>query len=49
MKCFYCQKMGHVKRKCRLWKKEQAKEKGDAQKNDKENNVAVVNGNMYCL
>ena len=28
MKCFHCQRMGHVKMECRLWKREQAKEKG---------------------
>ena len=32
MKCFHCQKMGHVERECRLWKREQAKEKCDVKK-----------------
>ena len=34
IKFFHCHKMGHVKRECRLWKREIAKENGDAQKND---------------
>ena len=46
MKCFHCQKMGHVKRECRLWKREHAKEKGDGQKTDKENTAIVVDGDM---
>ncbi|KAH9782592.1 Pectin lyase-like superfamily protein [Citrus sinensis] len=40
--------MGHVKMECRLWKREQAKEKGDAQKNDKDNIAAIVDGHM-CI
>ena len=48
MKCFHCQKMGHVKMECRLWKREQAKEKGDAQKNDNDNIAAIVDGHM-CI
>ena len=44
--CFYCQKMGHVKKECRLWKREQTKEKGGAQENDKENTTAIVDGDI---
>ena len=46
MKCFHYQKMSHVKRECRLWKREHAKEKGVGQKNDKENTAIVVDGDM---
>ena len=46
MKCFHCQKIGHIKRECKLWKREQAKEKGNAQKNDKENITVIVDGVM---
>ena len=46
MKCFHCQKMGHVKRECRLWKREQVKENGDAKKNDKKNIAAIVNDDI---
>ena len=41
--------MGHVKKKCRLWKREQAKEKNDGKKNDKENIAAVVDGDMSIV
>ena len=46
LKCFHCQKMGQIKRKCRLWKKEQVKENGDDQKNDKENTTTIVDGDL---
>ena len=46
MKCFHCQKMGHVKKKCRLWKSEQAKENAEAQKNDNQNTTSIVNGDI---
>ena len=49
MKCFYCQKIGHVKRECRLWKREQAKENGDAQKNDNQDTTAIVNGDINIV
>ena len=49
MKCFHCQKMGHVKRECRLWKREQAKEKGDSYKNDKENIAATVDVDLGII
>lgn len=45
-KAFTVRKMGQVKRKCRLWKREQMKEKVDGQKNDKENTTTIVDGDI---
>ena len=41
--------MCHVKRECRLWKREHANEKDDGQKNDKENTIAVVDGDIGII
>ena len=49
MKCFHFQKMSHVKREYRLWKREHAKEKCDAQKIDKENTTTIVDGNLSIV
>ena len=49
MKCFHWQKMGQVKRECRLWEREQTKEKGDAQENNKENTTAIIDGNLDII
>ena len=49
MKCFHCQKMSHVKRECRLWKREQTKKKGDTQKNDKQNIVVIVDSDLSIV
>ena len=46
MKCFHCKKMSHIKREYRLWKRELAKENGNAKKNDKENATAIVDGDL---
>ena len=38
--------MSHIKRECRLWKREQVKEKAYGQKNDKENIATIVDSDL---
>jgi transposase InsO family protein len=46
IKCFFCGKLGHMKRECRKFKKEQLKEKGEEQKEEKDTAAVALDGDV---
>jgi hypothetical protein len=44
IKCFCCDKLGHMKRKCRKFKREQLKEKGEETKEEKDTTAVASDG-----
>jgi DNA mismatch repair ATPase MutL len=46
IKCFFCGKLRHAKRECRKFKKEQLKEKGEEQKEEKDTAAVVLDGDV---
>ena len=49
VKCYHCNKIGHIKRECRIWKREQAMERGESQKNEQVSNTVVADGDMTIV
>ena len=44
IKCYYCDKPGHIKRECRIWMREQSKGKGDVK--DEDTTAAAADGEI---
>ena len=45
IKCYHCNKVGHMKKECRIWKKEQ----NEVKKENKETNTIVAEGDIMFM
>ena len=45
IKCYHCNKPGHMKKECRLWKREQ----GEGKKDEKETNTVATEGDVVIV
>ena len=48
IKCFHCNKLGHMKKECRIWKREQ-REQNEGKRNDKETNLVSTDGDVVIV